>query len=64
MAEGDYVRAGQAVAVLEAMKMQHLVAAPVAGEVTAGQPTTAQPSTAPAPADPQATRPVQQPGTN
>jgi len=35
---------------------------PVAGEVTAGQP--AQPSTAPAPADPQATRPVQQPGTN
>ena len=38
--------------------------APVAGEVTAGQPTTAQPSSAPAPADPHATRPVQQPGTN
>jgi phage shock protein A len=33
--------------------------APVAGEVTAGQP-----SSAPVPADPQATRPVQQPGTN
>ena len=38
--------------------------APVAGEVTAGQPAAAQPSSAPAPADPQATRPVQQPGTN
>jgi len=38
--------------------------APVAGEVTAGQPTVAQPSSAPAPADPHATRPVQQPGTN
>jgi phage shock protein A len=33
--------------------------APVAGEVTAGQPAAA-----PTPADPQATRPVQQPGTN
>src|SRR6188472_2208495 len=37
---------------------------PVAGEVTAGQPAAAQPSSAPAPADPQVTRPVQQPGTN
>ena len=36
---------------------------PVAGEVTAGQPTAAQPSSA-RPADPQVTRPVQQPGTN
>jgi len=35
---------------------------PLAGEVPACQP--AQPSTAPAPAYPQATRPVQQPGTN
>ena len=32
---------------------------PVAGEVTAGQPASA-----PAPAEPQATRPIQQPGTN
>ena len=37
---------------------------PVAGEVTAGQPAAAQPSSAPVPADPQVTRPVQQPGTN
>jgi acetyl/propionyl-CoA carboxylase alpha subunit/acetyl-CoA carboxylase carboxyltransferase component len=33
VAEGDTVRAGQAVAVLEAMKMQHLVPAAVSGEV-------------------------------
>src|SRR5215212_10096320 len=38
--------------------------APVAGEVTAGQPAATQQSSAPAPADPQMTRPVQQPGTN
>ena len=38
--------------------------APVAGEVTAGQPAATQQSSAPAPADPQITRPVQQPGTN
>ena len=31
--EGDLVHAGQTVAVLEAMKMQHLIAAPAAGEV-------------------------------
>ncbi|MFN3521779.1 MAG: carboxyl transferase domain-containing protein [Phenylobacterium sp.] len=35
VAEGQEVRAGQAVAVLEAMKMQHLVLAPVAGRVRA-----------------------------
>ncbi len=33
VAEGDAVRAGQTVAVLEAMKMQHLIPAPVAGRV-------------------------------
>ena len=33
VAEGDVVRAGQAVAVLEAMKMQHVVAAATAGTV-------------------------------
>ncbi|WP_374574359.1 carboxyl transferase domain-containing protein [Phenylobacterium sp.] len=33
VAEGEEVRVGQAVAVLEAMKMQHLVLAPVAGAV-------------------------------
>ncbi len=31
---GDVVRAGQTLAVLEAMKMEHLVAAPFSGEVT------------------------------
>lgn len=35
VAVGDTVRAGQAVAVLEAMKMQHVVAAPTAGVVRA-----------------------------
>ncbi|MEJ2885168.1 carboxyl transferase domain-containing protein [Actinomycetospora aeridis] len=33
VAEGDVVRAGQALVVLEAMKMEHVVAAPVAGVV-------------------------------
>ena len=33
VAEGDEVRAGQQVAVLEAMKMEHVLAAPVAGVV-------------------------------
>jgi len=33
VAPGESVKAGQSVAVLEAMKMQHLVIAPVAGEV-------------------------------
>jgi acetyl/propionyl-CoA carboxylase alpha subunit/acetyl-CoA carboxylase carboxyltransferase component len=33
VAEGQMVRAGQAVAILEAMKMQHVVTAPTAGEV-------------------------------
>ena len=33
VAEGDLVRAGQSVAVLEAMKMQHVVGAPAAGIV-------------------------------
>ncbi|HYE46852.1 MAG TPA: carboxyl transferase domain-containing protein [Caulobacter sp.] len=32
-AEGDLVRAGQTVAILEAMKMEHVVAAPVGGRV-------------------------------
>jgi acetyl-CoA carboxylase carboxyltransferase component len=32
-AEGDLVRAGQAVAILEAMKMEHVVVAPVGGRV-------------------------------
>ena len=31
--EGDLVRAGQTVAILEAMKMEHVVAAPIAGRV-------------------------------
>ncbi len=35
VAEGDTVRAGQTVAVLEAMKMQHVVIAPTAGVVRA-----------------------------
>ncbi|MEC9431581.1 MAG: carboxyl transferase domain-containing protein [Pseudomonadota bacterium] len=35
VAPGDRVRRGQAVAVLEAMKMEHVVAAPCAGEVVA-----------------------------
>jgi propionyl-CoA carboxylase alpha chain len=34
VAEGDNVETGQAVLVLEAMKMQHTVAAPHAGTVT------------------------------
>lgn len=33
VAEGDLVRQGQAVAILEAMKMEHVVAAPVSGRV-------------------------------
>ena len=33
VAEGDLVRAGQPVAILEAMKMEHVVAAPIAGRV-------------------------------
>ena len=33
VAEGDLVRAGQPVAVLEAMKMEHVMAAPVSGRV-------------------------------
>jgi len=33
VATGDLVRAGQSVAILEAMKMEHVVAAPVAGRV-------------------------------
>ncbi|HEY2179891.1 MAG TPA: carboxyl transferase domain-containing protein, partial [Caulobacteraceae bacterium] len=35
VAEGDLVRQGQAVAILEAMKMEHVVAAPIAGRVAA-----------------------------
>ncbi|MEO8812022.1 MAG: carboxyl transferase domain-containing protein [Caulobacteraceae bacterium] len=34
VAEGDLVREGQTVAILEAMKMEHVVAAPVSGRVT------------------------------
>jgi acetyl/propionyl-CoA carboxylase alpha subunit/acetyl-CoA carboxylase carboxyltransferase component len=33
VAEGDLVRAGQPVAILEAMKMEHVVAAPISGRV-------------------------------
>ncbi|HXV00717.1 MAG TPA: carboxyl transferase domain-containing protein [Caulobacteraceae bacterium] len=35
VAEGDLVRQGQAIAILEAMKMEHVVAAPLAGRVAA-----------------------------
>ncbi|HEY5290122.1 MAG TPA: biotin carboxylase N-terminal domain-containing protein, partial [Caulobacteraceae bacterium] len=35
VAEGELVRAGQTVAILEAMKMEHVVAAPVAGRIAA-----------------------------
>ncbi|MGH7022458.1 MAG: biotin carboxylase N-terminal domain-containing protein, partial [Caulobacteraceae bacterium] len=35
VAEGEVVRAGQTVAILEAMKMEHVVAAPVSGRIAA-----------------------------